>query len=273
MKKGDICGIVVTYHPGSDFFVRLDSISRQMNSVVIVDNGSTPALVGTLRALDVDPAIHLILNSDNLGIARALNLGILHAAERGFRWMLLMDQDSQLHDDAVESLLDAFKSFPEKNSLAVIGSGYEELQKNPTEPNSPAALGKSWHEVEAVITSGSLLSLSAYAAIGPFREEFFIDHVDREYCLRARALGYRIIKTIKPLMSHSIGTPTQHSLLWMRKSTSNHSADRRYYFARNDTVMLREYGNYSTLGWMFKSLRRCFRTVKRIVLYEDCKGD
>ena len=30
----------------------------------------------------------------------------------------------------------------------------------------------------------------------------------------------------------------------MTKWTTNHSPDRRYYIARNDTVMLREYGGY-----------------------------
>jgi len=37
-----------------------------------------------------------------------------------------------------------------------------------------------------VITSGSLLPLATYADIGPFREEFFIDFVDTDYCFRAR---------------------------------------------------------------------------------------
>lgn len=241
--------------------------------MVIVDNGSTLAITDILRALGESPAIHVILNFGNLGIARALNVGVQAAADRGYQWVLLMDQDSHIHDDAVESLVEVFESFPEKNLLAVIGSGYEDLRENTREPIYHAALGDLWHEVEAVITSGSLLSLSAYAAIGPFRDEFFIDHVDREFCLRAKAIGSRVIKTNKFLMSHSIGTPTHHQLLWTRKSTTNHSADRRYYFARNDTVMLREYGNYSKPGWMFKSLRRCFRTVKRIVLYEDAKAD
>jgi rhamnosyltransferase len=123
-----------------------------------------------------------------------------------------------------------------------------------------------------VITSGSLIPLAAHAAVGPFREEFFIDHVDLEYCFRARAKGFRVIRTQKAIMLHAIGAYTQHKWLWMKRWTTNHSADRRYYIARNGTVMLREYGNYPLGLWRLKSFRRCLRLCKRVAMYEDAKA-
>ena len=72
-------------------------------------------------------------------------------------------------------------------------------------------------------------------------------------------------------MSHAIGAATRHGLLGMNKWTTNHSPDRRYYAARNDTVMLREYGNYRLGSWALKSLGRRLRTCKRIALYEQEK--
>jgi rhamnosyltransferase len=116
-----------------------------------------------------------------------------------------------------------------------------------------------------------LIPLETHAAIGVFREEFFIDYVDLEYCCRARAKGYFVIRTRKPIMSHAIGAITRHSVLWMKKWTFNHSADRRYYIARNDTVMLREYGNYGFGLWALKSFGRSVRLCKRIALYEQMK--
>jgi rhamnosyltransferase len=58
----------------------------------------------------------------------------------------------------------------------------------------------------------------------------------------------------------------------MDKWTSNHSPDRRYYIARNDTVMLRDYGHYALGLWAVKSLGRCVRTCKRVLLYEETKA-
>jgi rhamnosyltransferase len=128
-----------------------------------------------------------------------------------------------------------------------------------------------WEEVDCVITSGSLLPLAAHFAIGPFRDEFFIDYVDEEYCFRARAKGYRVIRSRKQIMLHTIGSPTLHKTLWIRKWTSNHAPDRRYYIARNNTVLLREYGNCRAGTWILKSLGRSLRLCKRIALYERMK--
>jgi rhamnosyltransferase len=274
MNSSDVCGIVVTHHPDDDFPVRLQGISSQLDLVVVVDNGSADAEVCVLREIAAHHlGISLILNSENLGIARALNIGIQQAATLGYRWVLLLDQDSRVHDDLLDALLAVHGAFPEKERLALIGSGYRDLRRELAKPSTGSALDNQWDEVESVITSGSLLSLAAYSVIGPFREEFFIDHVDNEYCIRARASGYRLINACRPLMSHSVGAPTLHKWLWMKKMTTNHSADRRYYFARNDTVMLREYGNYKWGFWRIKSFFRSFRTIKRIVLYEHAKAD
>jgi rhamnosyltransferase len=150
--------------------------------------------------------------------------------------------------------------------VAVIGAGFGEETRPAREPWA------AWEEVESVITSGSLIPLAVHAAVGPFRDDFFIDYVDSEYCFRARAQGYRVIRTAKPLMSHTIGAPTRHTVLGLCKWTTNHSADRRYYIARNDTVMLREYGGYPFGSWALKSLGRRLRTCKRIVLYEQFKA-
>jgi rhamnosyltransferase len=271
MHRNEVCGIVVTFHPDAGFPARLRGICSQVGILIVVDNGSADAEVRMLADCTAHSGVKLVLNAANLGIARALNIGIQQAMMLGYRWALLLDQDSRGHDDQIDTLLAALQSYPEKERLAVIGSGWRDSPRGSAGPDTDATSPNLWDEVEWVITSGSLLSLAAYSSVGPFREEFFIDYVDLEWCIRARARGYCIINTRRLLMSHAIGAPTQHRLLWMQKSTTNHSADRRYYRARNDTVMLREYGNYNWGSWAIKSLARSFRTCKRILLYEDSK--
>ncbi|MDP8983771.1 MAG: glycosyltransferase family 2 protein [Pseudomonadota bacterium] len=271
MNKHDVCGIVVTYHPDADFPTRLRRLASQVGAMVIVDNGSADTAVRMLHDIARNDALSLVLNSENLGIARALNIGIERATQLGYRWVLLLDQDSHVHDDLVATLVDVQNSHPDRERLAVIGSGYREVRAAHRPRNIEEAVGNQWDPVDWVITSGSLLSLAIYSVVGPFREEFFIDYVDLEYCIRARANGYSVINVRRPLISHVIGAPTQHKLLWTTRWTTNHPADRRYYRARNDTVMLREYGNYRY--WRIKSCMRSFRTCKRIVLYERGKAD
>ena len=236
---------------------------------MIVDNGSGDAALAMLDELARHPFVSLICNGQNLGVARALNIGVQHAASLGFAWILLLDQDTVVAADMVETLSSIYSSFPDGERLAIIGSGFTDRSLQV----SRGPVDDRWEELWSVITSGSLLPLSAYAEIGPFREEFFVDYVDVDYCLRARRKDYRVIKSRKTLMSHAIGNPSLHQFLWIKKWTTNHSPDRRYYIARNDTVLLREHGNYACGLWAIKSLFRCVRASRRVFFYEDAKAD
>jgi len=264
----EVCAVAVTYHPDADLPQRFSRILRQVGRLVIVDNGSSEAETTMLQEFAANPSVTLMLQFANLGIASALNTGIYHATTLGFKWVLLLDQDSCIDDDMVHTLIAVQAAFPERDRLAVIGSGFRATDETTGQSTDES---DGWEEAESVITSGSLIPLETHAAIGAFREEFFIDYVDTEYCFRARAKGYRVIRTRKPIMSHSIGAITRHRMLWLNKWTFNHSPDRRYYIARNNTVLLREYGHYATGLWALKSFGRCVRLCKRIALYEEMK--
>lgn len=265
----EVCAVAVTFHPDTGFPARCRDVLRQVSRLVIVDNGSSEGETSMLQELAADPAVTLVRNLDNLGVAQALNSGIRRAAALGFGWVLLLDQDSCIDDDMVQTLIAAQASFPDRGRLAVIGSGFRPDDEAPQDPTDAGNAG--WQEAEAVITSGSLVSLAAYAAVGPFREEFFIDHVDTEYCWRARAAGYRVIRTRKPIMTHSIGSVTWRRVLWLNGRTYNYAADRRYYIARNGTVMIREHGSYALGSWAIRSLGLCARLCRPIALYEQHK--
>jgi rhamnosyltransferase len=265
-----ICAVLVSFHPDRDLPSRVNRILTQVGALVIVDNGSGEASREMLSELSADARVALELNRENLGIASALNIGVRRARLLGYDWVLLIDQDSVPDTDMVAQLIAVHASFPEPARLAVLGAGFRDIHKPEADAHGGAP-SPPWEEVESVITSGSLLRLAIWDRIGAFRDDFFIDYVDSEYCFRARAKGYRVAKTRKPLMSHAIGASTRHAILGIRRWTSNHSADRRYYMARNDTIMLKDYGRLRWGAWALKSLGRRVRTCKRIALYEDQK--
>lgn len=271
--SSDVCAIIVTYHPEKYFRNRLSSILEQVGAVIIVDNGSNKAELSMLRiAAESSSATILISNADNYGIAKALNIGIQQAEALGYKWVLLLDQDSYVNAGSVKTLCEVYESCNDREKIAIIGLGCKDLRKSALDSNKKT-LGESasWAEVESVITSGSLLPVSIFNKIGPFREDFFIDFVDIEYCKRARANGYCIINSNKPLMLHAIGEPTKHKFFGMTKWTTNHSADRRYYYARNYTVLCREYGKGIWGWWAIKGLIGCIQPTKRVMLFENNK--
>jgi rhamnosyltransferase len=269
----DVCVILITYHPDAEFPARLNRIAPQVGAIIIVDNGSADAELHMLRGIAADPKVDLTQNFENLGVARALNLGIRRAVARGYSLALLLDQDTCVDADMVQTLLAIHAAFPERDRLAVVGSNFRDARRSSPGSAGREPAGELWARAESVITSGSLLCLAAHADIGSFREEFFIDYVDTEYCFRANVKGYHVIKSQRPLMAHAIGALSEHRFLWLKKWTHNHSPDRCYYIARNNTVLLREYGKYrhSRLRWLLKSFNRCFRMCKRVALYEETK--
>src|SRR5271156_567701 len=177
-----VCAVLVTYHPDSELPARLSRMAPQVGALVIVDNGSAETELRMLRELAADPRIHLILNFENLGVARALNLGVQRAASLGYSLALLLDQDTGAEADMVQTLLDIYASFTPRHRLAVIGSNYQDANRPSQISNDEHPTDAPWEEAESVITSGSLLPLAAHADIGAFREEFFIDLVDTDYC-------------------------------------------------------------------------------------------
>lgn len=268
-ELGRVCAVCVTYHPDCNLPERLSRILRQVSHLVIVDNGSSSAALGMLSNIAKGDHVTVFLCNENLGVARGLNIGVEYAIDLGYDFALLVDQDTCVNEDLVSVLTRIHHFHVDKDRLAIVGAGYADSQQVPTRADDSEL---ACEEVEAVISSGSLLWLKLFQDIGRFREEFFIDYVDNEYCARARKKGYLVVKARRTLMVHAIGSPSRHRFLWMTKYSRNHSADRLYYQARNDTVMLRESGKYHAGFWRVKGFGRAIRRCKRVILFERDKA-
>ncbi|MBN2006826.1 MAG: glycosyltransferase family 2 protein [Anaerolineae bacterium] len=269
LTSHDICAVIVTYNPDDALPHRVTCIADQVGGVVIVDNHSDTSALSMMHRLT--PTINLIANSVNLGVATALNQGVCWAHQHGHKFALLLDQDSEPMDSMVETLVKIYNGFVPKDKLAMVAANSYNKESHRIDIEVPAQNGEDWGEVKQAITSGSLIRLQAFRDVGPFRDDFFIDGVDFEYCLRARRKGYKIILSVEPLMYHSAGIPQKHTLMGKTVWTLNHNATRCYYITRNYIVLLREYFfrdpkwiilySWSTLKWFAKL---CFFETDRI---------
>jgi rhamnosyltransferase len=263
-----ICVVIVTYFPDSELFKRIERVVAQVPEAVIVDNGSSASCIEELNRIADAFSIHLILNPCNLGLASALNTGVRWAASRGFQWVLTLDQDTTVAPEMIETLTALVDCYSAPERLAVVGSNYRDkvngaLFREPIGTTN----GFPGREMPSVLTSGSLVSIDVFKVIGGFREDFFIDCVDHEYCLHARALGFHVVLTSKPVMEHGIGHLTGHRLLWRRVNTSNHSPERRYFTIRNMLILTREYIRKEP-RWIIFSLWGLTKSVILIWLFE-----
>jgi len=264
--------VIITFHPQPRFFDSLPAIRAIATRTIVVDNGSGAETLSRLQDLATDDAIDLIANHGNLGVAAALNQGIRMAQSHGAAWALLLDQDSEVSSRILEVMAAAVSDYPDPMRVAAIGANYGTPQEPSGRYSMDAGINRRFSVQTVLITSGSLISLSAFGKIGPFDDELFIDHVDHEYCLRARRLGFAVIATRDVLLRHSIGKESLHPLLGRKVITSNHSPQRRYYIARNSAVVARRYIRAEP-RWVVAMLLRILRDVMVMLLFEQDRGE
>jgi len=271
LDKARLCAIVVTYRPDDGLPSRVAAIARQVAAVVVVDNRSDEdarRMVCDVAA--AEPRVDTILNAENRGVAAALNQGLRWARARGYAWAVTLDQDTVPMDRLVATLAAVYEDARSTKRVGMIGANYldDEPGSERHRRRAGGVTGRGWIETPTVLTSGSAMSLRAYEAIGPFREELFIDHVDHEYCLRARARGFSVILAQEPLMLHRIGAARTHRLLGRALRAEHHAARRWYFKTRNLAVVVREYGRQEP-RWALAASLWHLRTTVAMAIFED----
>lgn len=268
-----VAAIVVTYHPDAGFPERLAAVADQVHRVVIVDNRSNPEAIRMLQEITMSrPRVDLLLNSSNLGIAAALNRGVRHAISAGYTWVLTLDQDSRPVRGMVKQMLAAYEELAERDKPGVVAPVPVDEQTGRSEFTE--LCGSAKHiEAKTVLTSGSLIPAFVFAASGPFRENFFIDYVDDEFCLRLRRIGYSVVVACEARLLHNLGHPTYHRFLWKSRAvTSNHAPLRRYYITRNRLLLMKEYVLREPL-WVAEEARAFLKDTVKMLLFESGKKE
>jgi rhamnosyltransferase len=238
---GRTYGVVVTFFPPGGLLDRLGKIARSVDQLIVIDNSASLS-VQAMLAEDCDKlGAQLLVNPENVGIATALNQGTAVALENEASWIFFFDQDTEPQATFRDEIGRVVQTFEGESPLGIIGCNY--YLSGSSQPRYPTenADGKCYSETTAVITSGSACSASMMKALGLFKDDYFIDCVDTEYCWRARSSGYSVCITTKPLLRHTIGSPLKINVLGLKFTTLNHSAFRRYFIGRNNILLFREY--------------------------------
>lgn len=260
------CAVVVTYHPDAAFPARLALMAAEADLVVVVDNGSAPAALALVRgAVRASPRVRLIENGENVGLAEALNAGVRAAAAAGFGWVLTFDQDTAPLPGMLGTLFAARAAHPNPARVGLVGSMPVDAAGVRRYAPGPGA----GYPVGYVVTSGSLMCLAAHAAAGPFRSDYFIDSVDREYCYRLRSRGYHVLRAGRPGMTHVWGTPVRARLGPVALLCHAHSPLRRYYMTRNWLAFMAEHGVRRPGAFVAEVPLFGADTVKAVVLEPD----
>lgn len=267
LSKNGVCAVIVTFRPQLEVLGNLAKVRPQVQGLVVVDNGSSTEALAPFRAATGGLNFTLIENRDNLGIAAALNIGVRWARSQGYKWILLLDQDSTVTEGLTASMLAAYEAYPERKRVAILTP---QLVNPQTGEEAHPFLGRDGNPLEPM-TSGSLMPVSIFNSCGWFEEDLIIDCVDTEYALRVNSKGFIIILACRARLSHAIGSPQQYYFFGKRMfGSNNHSAARRYYISRNRTVMLLRYWKRHPL-WCLHVVKGLLRDTAKIILAEECR--
>ncbi|CFQ42466.1 dTDP-rhamnosyl transferase RfbF [Yersinia frederiksenii] len=262
-----IFAVVVTFNPELDIFNQLiESITPQVDKIIIVDNGSLDKKLLNLEGLVTNSTfLHLISLPDNMGIAYAQNCGMSMSIDMGASHVLLLDHDSIPAGDMVEKLLSLeLKLSSQGRRVGAVGptsvdrrtltrSGFVRKGGVLIKRSYPDDL-KGFIETDFLISSGTLIRTEVLINVGLMDDRYFIDHVDTEWCFRAKNFGYELFGCGNAFLNHSLGDSVSRVWIGRWREIPKHTPLRNYYIFRNTILMVTS--SPMSLSWRIAHIYR-----------------
>lgn len=221
---------VIVNHNGRRFlpelFETIDAQHFKRFEVLVVDGGSSDDSCAWLQ--DQKPTVRRIEVPENIGFARAGNLGL---REAGSGYVLLLNTDLHLDPAFIGELFEAIESDPSAVAVASKMRLYEKRELLNGVGGCMNRLGYTWDrgmlekddgqfdepaEVIFAPAAAAIYRRDALLEAGGFDESFFMYHEDVDLAWRLWLYGHRITTAPRALVYHHFGGVTRDSrgMLW-----------------------------------------------------------
>lgn len=278
MARENVWAVVVCFRPTlSQLHALLMAIEDQVEGILVVDNGPDTTLRDWLANTRPRGCVHVPMDG-NVGVATGHNEGIRAARKRGASHVVLFDQDSLPAPDMIDQLFAAVDDASGRGlRVASAGPYFHDPRDGMYYPFIRLSGWKiervrepdehTWCLADYLITSGCLISMDAIDEIGGMEDSLFIDYIDIEWGLRARARGYVNLGVFGANMEHDLGDQPRRYLNG-RLRVPMHSPLRHYYHFRNALALYRR--AYIPLRWR---LNDGYRLLLKGVFYSFFVGN
>jgi len=225
----------------------LESQDTLRKAVIVVDNGSADDTAQVLPR--TFPAVTYLRSADNLGYARANNLG---AGTAQGEFLLLLNSDARLKPNTLAEVVSWMRQHPEcgvagvqllnpdgsrQNSIANQPSlATELLNKSLLRRLFPRRFPGKEHpftapvEVESVIGACMFIRASIWRALGGFDERFFFFLEETDFCRQVRARGWKVCHLPQAQAWHGQGQSARQTPVSVR---IEYWRSRYAYFRKN----------------------------------------
>jgi GT2 family glycosyltransferase len=215
-----VSAVVVNHNSGETILNTLRALIRQeypLSGIIVVDNGSSADEVTRIR--EAFPQVKMIETGENLGPARARNLGLAQATGS---LVLFLDDDVYLQEQALEKLVSALRQtgcvaacprillYPENSVIQCDGAGVHFVETLILRHSYRMSdqIPAERVQVNGFVTACLLIDRKTLAGLDGFDEDYFFYFEDLELSHRLRALGHTIFCEPQAVALHDRGQGT-----------------------------------------------------------------
>lgn len=212
MNESRVGCVIIFYNPNISQVKKLvESLENSMIShLVLIDNSSVSIESEFLSFKGSFSNFYYHCFQENKGIAEAQNIGIQKIINE-VDFILLLDQDSDVNNSMIPTLLDDYQILLKKNiRLGAIGpsiinklTGQEYVSRVNKKNNYFE--GTNILQKRELISSGMLIQTAVLQDAGLMDASLFIDGVDHEWCWRAALKNYLFAMSTRATMMHLVG--------------------------------------------------------------------
>lgn len=207
-----IFAIVVTYN-GMRWYDRCFGSLRNSDmpvETIVIDNASTDETVSYIK--EHFHEVCLIESKENLGFAKANNIGIKRALDNGADYVFLLNQDAWVEKDTLTKLV---QTFDENENVGIASPihlngeytgldwGFVNYVSGEFVSDSYMQKLKKFYSVKFVNAAAWLINAECVRNVGGFDTLLFVHYgEDRNYCQRVLYHGYKIVINTSTSICH-----------------------------------------------------------------------
>lgn len=190
-----IGSVVVLYNPTEKEILNVNSYLNKVDYAVIFDNSKENHSELVSNNLNNSKNYIYLTQNSNLGLCKALNLGIQVLKKHGCKLAFVTDADSRIDESIFEVYNKAINDFRNENNIAL----YSPVHIYDRSKNKPF---DGYRSIKFSMTSGWLLDIDIFLKQNGFFEELFVDGLDFDYCFKSINNGYKIIECGQAIVYH-----------------------------------------------------------------------
>jgi len=218
---------------------------------VVVDSASSRGEQAVLAAAAGRRDVRVLPLAENRGFAGAVNAGLDEVFAQGAEAALVLNDDAEVDPDLLGALAAAAVKDPAAGILAprvLEATSGREVSRGERVALPLLCLPRTWlrvrrrgsapYAVSGVLGVAFLVTRTCFDRVGPLAEAFFAYYEEVDYCLRARAAGFKILVVPAASVRHS----------GFRGFAGGFTPLAAYLKARNLPLVLRRHGRF--LDWV-----------------------